>query len=561
MCRGTLFQQWQADAILELKNHGHQPVLLIIDGRPFQKTSRFVRILKKKWGTLLFTFLENRIFKPAAKRAVDLQKDLKTIESLNCIVENSGHSEYFNDSDIISIRNYRLDFILRFGFNIIRGEILAAARFGVWSFHHDDEMIYRGGPPGFWEIFRGDPVSGAILQRLTDKLDGGIILQKGYLKTIMHSYRENLNELLMVSSLWPARIADGFSEIRPEVDGDVVLPSIPSASNTTALVYKVPGNRQMLKFLFLLLRNRIKFYYRELFAPETWNVGAIMKPIHEVALGSEKIRDANVTWLPPLAPSGYLADPAGFIEDGMLHVLAEDYSYTTLKADIAEIVWDPHPVRVCRHDKVIEGTSHLSYPYVIEHNNTIYCVPESCQSSKITLYRRDLPGGAFIKECVLLAGVSAVDPTMFFYNGRWWLFFTDRKYSNTHLYAYYSQELTGEFKPHRLNPVKTDIRSARPAGTPFIHEGALYRPAQDCSVTYGGRVAINRVLSLSPDNFSEETVNFVEPVHDSRYHHGLHTLSSVGNITLTDGKRYQLNRRFFIHQLRKKLKRKGSGNV
>jgi len=44
--------------------------------------------------------------------------------------------------------------------------------FGVWSWHHGDEDKYRGGPPAFWEIVNADPVTGALLQRLTERLDG-----------------------------------------------------------------------------------------------------------------------------------------------------------------------------------------------------------------------------------------------------------------------------------------------------------------------------------------------------------------------------------------------------
>jgi hypothetical protein len=157
--------------------------------------------------------------------------------------------------------------------------------------------------------------------------------------------------------------------------------------------------------------------------------------------------------------------------------------------------------------------------------------------------------------------VAAIDPTLFFFNGTWWLFFTNREHSNTHLFIFHAEELTGEFKSHRLNPVKTDIRSSRPAGTPFVHGGVLYRPAQDCSVTYGGRVAVNKVLRLTPDDFAEETVNFIEPVQSGQYNRGLHTLSSVGNYTLIDGKRFSFNFRFFKHQLLKKLMRKDAGNV
>ena len=74
-------------------------------------------------------------------------------------------------------------------------------------------------------------------------------------------------------------------------------------------------------------------------------------------------------------------------------------------------------------------------------------------------------------------------------------------------------------------------------------------------------MAINRVLRLTPGEYYEETVRFIEPVKGSPYDKGLHTLSAVGNVTLVDGKKYQLNRLFFSLQLRKKLTRKDRGNV
>jgi methionyl-tRNA formyltransferase len=45
-----------------------------------------------------------------------------------------------------------LGVLLRFGFNILSGEILTVARYGVWSYHHGDNDYYRGGPPHFWEL-------------------------------------------------------------------------------------------------------------------------------------------------------------------------------------------------------------------------------------------------------------------------------------------------------------------------------------------------------------------------------------------------------------------------
>jgi len=565
MCNGMVFQRWQADALNELNEHGHHLVLMIRDSRRPPGTSRLRNLLKKKWNTLPYTFLENRMFKPVAKMPVNLQKQLQNVETLSCLVEKKGYSEYFNDPDIGAIREFRLDFILRFGFGIIRGEILSAARFGVWSFHHDDEMLYRGGPPGFWEIYRNDPVNGAMLQRLTPNLDGGVVLKKGYLKTIMHSYRENLNQLLMVSSSWPAQVADDISHKLSDL-GCVTDTLATPGSNTAAPVFKLPGNGSMLKFLFLLIRNRIKFYYRELWSAEIWNVGVIMKPVHEIVLANQRIRDKEVTWLPPVARPGYLADPFGFIENNRLHILAEDYSYREQKAIISEMVL-PHPDGVGDPDGVVEpvraiyDAPHLSYPYTFDFLGDVYCLPESYRSDKLTLYLRDRVTGLFTRKKIILEGVRAVDPILLFYDNMWWLFFSERKYSNTHLFLYYSPGLRDDFIPHRMNPVKIDIRSARPAGTPFIYENILYRPAQDCSATYGARVAINRIVHLSPEEFAEETLKYIEPVQGSRYGRGLHTISAVGNITLIDGKRYQFNCHYLLHQLRKKMSRKDPEHV
>jgi hypothetical protein len=110
------------------------------------------------------------------------------------------------------------------------------------------------------------------------------------------------------------------------------------------------------------------------------------------------------------------------------------------------------------------------------------------------------------------------------------------------LYIWHAPDLLGPWEPHAANPVKVDLGSARPAGTPFAYRGDLYRPAQDCSRTYGGRVVINRILRLTPTDFQEELIAYVEPITDSPYVAGLHTLSSFGDLTLIDGKRFTFSR-------------------
>ncbi len=105
------------------------------------------------------------------------------------------------------------------------------------------------------------------------------------------------------------------------------------------------------------------------------------------------------------------------------------------------------------------------------------------------------------------------------------------------------------------NPVKSDVRSARPGGTPFYHEGALYRPAQDCSKTGGGKTVINRIKRLSPSSFDEEAVAVVEPDPTGPYPEGLHTISKVGDFTLVDGKRFEFSAFGLLNNIVKGVRR------
>ncbi|MBV5333625.1 hypothetical protein JZU54_08920, partial [bacterium] len=86
----------------------------------------------------------------------------------------------------------------------------------------------------------------------------------------------------------------------------------------------------------------------------------------------------------------------------------------------------------------------------------------------------------------------------------------------------------GPWRPHANNPVKIDVTGARMAGAPFWHEGALYRPAQDCLRTYGGAVVVYRIEQLTLKTFVEVPVRRLLPDATESCPHGLHTLSAWG---------------------------------
>ena len=134
-----------------------------------------------------------------------------------------GASQVFEDADVRAIRRYQLDFVLRFGFKVIRGAILECARHGVWSFHHGDERAFRGSPAGFWELFHDRPDTGVILQRLGERLDNGTVLCRGNFRSAI-TWPGNLSRIYAEGADFPAqcvrRIAAGdvaFLSAAPEL--------------------------------------------------------------------------------------------------------------------------------------------------------------------------------------------------------------------------------------------------------------------------------------------------------------------------------------------------------
>jgi hypothetical protein len=72
-------------------------------------------------------------------------------------------------------------------------------------------------------------------------------------------------------------------------------------------------------------------------------------------------------------------------------------------------------------------------------------------------------------------------------------------------------------------------------------DGKLYRPAQDCTRTYGGRVVLHEITALDRTSFEEEQVAVVEPDPAGPYPLGLHTFSPLGQAAFIDGKRSGLS--------------------
>ena len=309
----------------------------------------------------------------------------------------------------------------------------------------------------------------------------------------------------------------------------------------------------MILFIARLVANKISFHFRDLFLCEMWNVAIVKAPV-QIFLNPESSWPDPV-WLPKAGRGKYRADPFGYVSEGKLNMLFEDFDYSHYIGKLSAFQLETPGLAAVRPKEVLNTAYHLAYPFMISYNGECYCMPETANNLSLDLYKFDPNSQSLTYRSTLLTGIAAVDATLFNYKGLWWLFFTKKGSTNTDLNIWYSENIFGTYRPHANNPVKTDIQSARPAGTLFIHNGELYRPAQNCSGTYGGSISINRVTSITTTEFKEELCNSVKPYGHHKWKKGLHTLCSAGEYTLIDGKRHAFVLASFWYQLKHKTMR------
>lgn len=404
------------------------------------------------------------------------------------------------------------------------GHILGP-RYGYWTF------LYGPTPeriaPGLLEVLSGHRAAFVRLARLVPG-NRAVILREGSVKTVTYSVWRTRRRLLEAASRWPAQELRELARSGGAPAGtEVELPARSRAARI-GLRARLPA---------ALLRNVGRRVRQEL-TREHWRIGIIDQPIGRLIAAFDP---AAIRWL-EVPFEGFLADPFGLARPGGVPIiLAEAFRWEERRGYIAAI-------EQCRDGTLsvmptsLTFDTHLSHPQIIEHSGEIYCIPESSAQGCVQLFRAVEFPWRWTLDRVLLEGFAGADTTVIRYQERWWMFTCNHaEQDEAKLFIFHSAELQGPWTPHELNPVKCDLRSSRPAGTPFIGEdAALYRPAQDCSRVYGGAVVINRVTRLTPDGFAEEIAAHLQPDPAGPCPDGLHTVSAAGGLTLVDGKRHEI---------------------
>lgn len=521
ICNSQNLQQWQATAINYLLQDPHfELCLVVVNNNQVSKESYLKKIFS---STLLFRQYETRVLKVAAKQAVTMSSLFEGIETIKVKTNNKGkYNQYFEDTDTNLVKEKKLDFLIRFGFGILKGDILNAAKYGIWSYHHGDENEFRGGPPGFWEIFRGMPTTACMLQRLTPTLDGGTILKKGVFETTNHSYNYHLNTLFTHTAIWIKQVGLDILYNTKNID-------TPQPSKQKLPINKAPTNITFLVFLLILLKNKLLFWFDSLFKIELWAIG-VLKNTKDDIFNAEPL---SANWVKDNTKLSYRADPFVTTINNKQTIFFERYNYSTNKGHIAALKLDSKGEEV----EVLNTKTHYSYPFIFKDKDQVFCLPEGYINNNAILHSIT-SNLQLTTQKILLENIEVVDPSLLFYNNKYWLFCTvNNKQHNAQLFIFYSDNLEGAFTPHLLNPVKTDISSARPAGSFFEFKGDIIRPSQNCSETYGGSLMLNKITTLSETDYNETLIKEISPF-DKHFNKGLHHISIDNNTIVIDSKRY-----------------------
>jgi hypothetical protein len=401
----------------------------------------------------------------------------------------------------------------------------------VWRFGYGRALSRDPARTAVFDYVRG---SGVTYVALVSE-PGGVIVREGWLRTVSWWGGEPLENLLLDPAPWLTSALGDLMDRSTEAEA-----ASPCGDTGTAIVDRARGGRPRgaegipLPILEVAAAGRrLAGIPNALLRYPDWNVGVIQAPIAQLL--DAEVGQA-ITWL-PIRPGRCAADPFGLERDGTLHIFFEDFRRDGGRGVISHTAIDAGGA-ISDPECVLDAGVHASYPFLVEQEGAVFMLPETQAAGRLVLYEAvDFPS-RWRPVATLLAGIPVVDASVIEHDGRWWMFATRHDHGHNHsLFAWHAPHVTGPWKPHTANPVKTDARSARSGGTPFISGGRLYRPSQDNSSAYGRRVVVNRVDVLTPTNFSECPVGIIEPRRSSPYPDGLHTITAVGGRTLVDGNR------------------------
>ena len=398
-------------------------------------------------------------------------------------------------------------------------------KYGVWSttFGQSDDLRTQSAP-GFWEVIEGRPTTQAGLCVHGKGFDKKLVIYSSVAPTDRRSVSRTQNHLYWKIA---GALTRNIRMLWEDPEAFVKTRKAAAPVKVAKRPFLAPGNLDMLRAGASLVRRYAADKWMSTRYREQWALAYRCGTGDRPAMGTfQKV-------FPPM--DRFWADPFPVQVGKDYYIFHEELRFSTDKGSIVLTVVDDKG-SIAGPIPILERDYHLSYPFVFQWDGDFFMVPETGSRHQVELYRCVNFPAQWKLERVLLSGLTAFDPTLAFLFGKWWLFASIPAYgvgSSDELHLFHADSPLGPWSPHRNNPIKSDVRSARPAGRIFENDGQFYRPAQDCSKRYGYAVSINLIRQLNPETYEEVEVDKIIPNWGPNVV-GVHTFNQAGDMTVID---------------------------
>ncbi len=435
------------------------------------------------------------------------------------LIHNNGKLT-FSSVDQQQILSRQLDVILFAGEKNWWGEIPHLAKYGLWAYQFGGNQ-----PPAFWEVVEGIPTIPSGLYICADDTTGERQIYSSVAPGDDRSPNRIKNHIYLKTGQFAIRKLEQLHalgelaltpELCPEPD------PVPSPKGSG-----IPKNFSMTLAFSRIMASFIKdVYKRKIDMEARWDMA--------FRFGGDRL---DISGLHVISPpkNGFWADPFPWQHDGKYYIFFEELLFAEEKGRlrVMEVKRDgtwTDPVTILERDY------HFSYPFLFEWEDELYMLPETMQNGTIELYRCTSFPHQWKLHKVIMEDIKAVDATLLQRDGRWWMFVSQAVESGDawdEVSLFYADTPFGPWTPHPCNPIRSDVRSARPAGWLFERDGRLYRPAQDCSVRYGYALSINEITRLDTERYEEVEVERILPRAELQ-EMGIHTVNQAGDLIVFD---------------------------
>ena len=233
----------------------------------------------------------------------------------------------------------------------------------------------------------------------------------------------------------------------------------------------------------------------------------------------------------------WCADPFIVEENGTYYVLCELMDIKTSHGLLGLAELNPGGKTYVR--PIADLGCHVSYPNVFKVQDTWYMIPETSGRKTIELYQSVHFPDKWEKKAVLAENITAADTTVFWQNGRPYVFIYEPHHNPDKLSIARLDVTAGKLtEQHLVKEYHT--RVGRPAGNVWEENGKSYRPVQSGTQAYGEKMFVY-AFEFDPQTgtYHEQEVKALtlaefDPQLVKAGFSGCHTYNACGDFEIID---------------------------